>query len=97
MAQRPQSIDVTLEPLDDWLVVEPLDDTETPSGLIVPANEGAQTRIAIVTAVGPDVVSIDPGDKVLFPREAGYEVRIAGTAHRVRVLKREDLLARIHD
>ena len=42
-----------LEPLDDWIVVEPLDDSETASGLIVPINEGAQTRQAIVAAVGP--------------------------------------------
>ena len=55
--------DVTLEPLDDWIVVEPLDESETASGLIVPINEGAQTRQAIVAAVGPDVESIDPGDK----------------------------------
>ena len=52
---------------------------------------------AIVAAVGPDVESIDPGDKVLFPRDAGFEVRLARSAHRVRVLRREDLLARIHD
>ena len=80
--------DVTLEPLDDWIVVEPLDDSETASGLIVPINEGAQTRQAIVAAVGPDVESIDPGDKVLFPRDAGFEVRLARSAHRVRMLKR---------
>ena len=89
--------DVTLEPLDDWIVVEPLVDSETASGLIVPINEGAQTRQAIVAAVGPDVITIEPGDKVLFPREAGFEVRLARSAHRVRVLKREDLLARVHD
>jgi co-chaperonin GroES (HSP10) len=89
--------DVTLEPLDDWIVVEPLDDSETASGLIVPINEGAQTRQAIVAAVGPDVETIEPGDKVLFPREAGFEVRLARSAHRVRVLRREDLLARVHD
>jgi len=89
--------DVTLEPLDDWIVVEPLDDSETPSGLIVPINEGAQTRPGIVAAVGPDVESIEPGEKVLYPRDAGFEVRLARSAHRVRLLKREDLLARIHD
>jgi chaperonin GroES len=88
---------VTLEPLDDWIVVEPLDETETPAGLIVPANEAAQTRTSLVAAVGPDVEAIEPGDKVLFPREAGYEVRLVGAALRVRVLRREDLLARIHD
>jgi co-chaperonin GroES (HSP10) len=88
---------VTLEPLDDWIVVEPLDQTETPAGLIVPVNEAAQTRTALVAAVGPDVESIEPGEKVIFPRDAGYEVRVAGASHRVRVLRREDLLARVHD
>jgi co-chaperonin GroES (HSP10) len=89
--------DVTLEPLDDWIVVEPLDDSETASGLIVPINEGAQARQAIVSTSGPTAATIEPGDKVLFPREAGFEVRLARSAHRVRVLRREDLLARVHD
>jgi len=89
--------DVTLEPLDDYLVVEPLDDTEIASGLIVPVNEAAQCRTGIVAAVGTDVTGVDPGDKVLYPRDAGFEVRLARSSHRVRVLKREDLIARIHD
>jgi co-chaperonin GroES (HSP10) len=88
---------VTLEPLDDFIVVEPLDESELPSGLIVPANEASQVRSGIVASVGPDAGSIDPGDKVLFPRDAGYEVRLARSSHRVRVLKREELIARIHD
>jgi len=88
---------VTLEPLDDFIVVEPLDESELPSGLIVPANEATQVRSGIVAAVGPDAAAIEPGDKVLFPRDAGYEVRLARSSHRVRVLKREELIARIHD
>jgi co-chaperonin GroES (HSP10) len=90
-------MDVTLEPLDDYIVVEPLNDTETPSGLIVPSDEAAQCRTGIVAAVGPDVPVIEPGDKVLYLRDAGYDVRLARSAHRVRVLKREHLIARIHD
>jgi co-chaperonin GroES (HSP10) len=89
--------EATLEPLDDHLVVEPLDETETASGLIVPANEASHCRTGIVAAVGPDVAAIEPGDKVLYPRDAGYEVRLARSSHRVRVLKREDLIARIAD
>ena len=88
---------VELEPLDDYLVVEPLEDSETASGLIVPANEAAQTRTGIVTAVGPDVALVEPGDKVLYPRDAGYEVRMTRSPLRVRVLKREELIARVHD
>ncbi len=89
--------DVTLEPLDDFLVVEPLDETETPTGLIVPVNEAAQCRTGIVAAIGADVTGVDPGDKVLYPKEAGYEVRLARSSHRVRVLKRDQLIARIQD
>ena len=88
---------VTLEPLDDYLVLEPLDESELPSGLIVPANEAMNVRSGIVASVGPDVTLLEPGDKVLFPRDAGYEVRLARSSHRVRVLKREDVIARIHD
>jgi len=88
---------VTLEPLDDFIVLQPLDESELPSGLIVPANEALYVRTGIVAAIGPDVTTIEPGDKVLFPRDAGYEVRLARSSHRVRVLKREELIARIHD
>ncbi len=38
---------------------------------------------------------VAPGDKVLFPRDAGYDVRLAGTAQ--KVLRRGELIARVHD
>jgi co-chaperonin GroES (HSP10) len=95
--ERGPLTDATLEPLDDHIVVQPLEDSETASGLIVPVNEAAQIRTGIVAAIGPDVVAIEPGDKVLYPRDAGYEVRLARSSHRVRVLKREDVIARVHD
>lgn len=88
---------ITLEPLDDYLVIEPLDESETASGLIVPVNEATQVRTGIVAAVGPEVENVEPGDKVLFPRDAGFDVRLARSSHRVRVLRREELIARIAD
>jgi co-chaperonin GroES (HSP10) len=97
MLEGHRMTDVTLEPLDDYLVVQPLEDTETASGLIVPVNEATQIRTGIVVSIGPDVMAIEPGDKVLYPRDLGYEVRLARSSHRVRVLKREDVIARIHD
>src|SRR5215831_5759617 len=90
-------LDATLEPLDDHVVVQPLDETETATGLIVPINEAAQCTTGIVASVGPDVTGVEPGDKVLYPRDAGYEVRLVRSSHRVRVLKREELIARIQD
>ena len=92
-AQRPV---VTLEPLDDHVVVEPSDDeAETRHGLIIPASAEAGARTGIVTAVGSDPGGVEPGDKVLFPREAGFDVRLAGTA--VKVIRRGELIARVHD
>ena len=92
-AQRPV---VTLEPLDDYVVVEPSDDeAETRHGLIIPASAEAGARTGIVTAVGTDPGGVEPGDKVLFPRDSGFDVRLAGTA--AKVIRRGELIARVHD
>ena len=96
MVQDPQRIDLSLEPLDDHLVVHPADEeTETRTGLILPASAATECRTGIVTAVGPEATGLEPGDKVLFPKDAGYDVRIGGVE--VKVLRRRDLIARVHD
>ena len=92
------SVDVTLEPLDEFVVIQPTsDETETRAGLILPASAAASAacRTGIVTAVGADSNGIEPGDKVLYPRDAGYDVRLGGIE--VKVLRRKDLIARVHD
>ncbi len=91
-----QRLRVSLDPLDDYVVIEPSDEeAETRHGLIIPASAEAGCLSGIVTAVGPESGGIEPGDKVLFPKDAGYEVRLAGTA--VKVLRRGELIARIQD
>ena len=92
------TVDLTLEPLDQFVVIQPVsDETETRSGLILPASaaSAAACRTGIITAVGSEAEGIEPGDKVLYPREAGFDVRLGGIE--VKVLKREELIARIHD
>ena len=87
---------LTLEPLDDHLIVEPVDeDVETRTGLIIPQSAEAEARSGVVTAVGLEAQGIEPGDKVLFPKDAGFEVRLHGGE--VKVLRRGELIARIHD
>jgi co-chaperonin GroES (HSP10) len=94
--EGPQRTIVSLEPLDDYVVVEPSDEeTETRTGLIIPASAETGCRTGIVTAVGSESGGIEPGDKVLFPKDTGYDVRLAGSA--VKVLRRSDLIARVHD
>jgi chaperonin GroES len=96
--EESRSVDVTIEPLDEFVVVQPIaDETETRAGLILPASaaEAAPCRTGIVTAVGADVNGVEAGDKVLYPRDAGFDVRLGGLE--VKVLRREELIARIHD
>ena len=85
-----------LDPDVEIVVVEYAEEeAETRAGLILPANLEAQCRSGIVTAVGSEAEGVAPGDKVLFPKDAGYDVRLAGTAQ--KVLRREALIARILD
>ena len=92
----PDALRLALEPLDDYVVIEPSDEeTETRGGLIIPASAEAGCRTGIITAVGADVDGVEPGDKVLFPKDAGFDVRLAGSA--VKVMRRTELIARVHD
>lgn len=95
---EPRRIDVSVEPLDEYVVIQPSnDETETRSGLILPASAAAAVavRTGIVTAVDAEVTGIEPADKVLYPTDAGYEVRLGGIE--VKVVKRSELIARVHD
>jgi co-chaperonin GroES (HSP10) len=65
--EDPAPLTITLEPLDDHLIDE---DVETRTGLIIPQSAEAGCRSGIVTAVGTEAHGIDPGDKVLFPKDA---------------------------
>ena len=98
MIEESRSVDLTLEPLDEYVVVQPVsDETETRAGLILPASatDATPCRTGIVTAVGAEVEGVEAGDKVLYPRDTGYEVRLGGID--VRIMRREDLIARVHD
>jgi chaperonin GroES len=96
MLEESRPLELSLEPLDDHVVVEPSDEeTETRAGLIIPASSEAGCRTGIVTAIGVEVTGVEPGDKVLFPKEAGFDVRLGGAA--VKVLRRSELIARVHD
>jgi co-chaperonin GroES (HSP10) len=96
MIGEPRPLALSLEPLDDYVVIEPSDEeTETRGGLIIPASSEAGCRTGIVTATGSDAQGVEPGDKVLFPKEAGFDVRLGGAA--VKVMRRTELIARVHD
>ena len=92
-AERPS---MQIDPLDDHLTIEPTsDEHETRGGLIIPSSAEVPVRSGVVLAVGDDVQGVAPGDKVLFPRKAGLEVRLGGEP--VLIVRRGDLVARYVD
>ena len=81
-------MDVSLEPLDEYLVIQPTaDESQTRAGLILPASaaQAAACRTGIVTAIGTDVTGVEPGDKVLYPARC----RLRGAPRRNRGQGRE--------
>jgi co-chaperonin GroES (HSP10) len=85
-----------IEPLDHFVLIEPVDDeTETTAGLIIPASAEASCLSGVVVAVGDEVHGVAPGDKVLYPRGAGYELTPGGEPK--RLVDRRELIARITD
>ena len=94
--ERSQSGSGGIEPLDGFVLLEPVDDeTETNAGLIIPASAESSCQSGVVMAVGDDVHGVSLGDKVLFPRGAGYELRLSGEPK--RLVDRRELIARIAD
>ena len=91
MIEESRSIEPTLEPLDEFVVVQPLsDETETRAGLILPASaaEAAPCRTRDRDRGRLRRGGVEAGDKVLYPRDAGYDVRLGGID--VKILKREE-------
>ena len=91
-----------LQPLGDRVVVKALDDLEakTASGLVIPDTAKEKPQIGEVLAVGPGAmdddgdripVDVEVGQKVLYAKYGGTEVKIEG--EELLVLSSRDLLA----
>ena len=89
-----------IRPLADRLVVKRLaEETKTAGGILIPDNAKEKPMEAEVVAVGSGKVLADGkvraleikvGDRVLFSKYAGTEVKYAGEDH--LILKEDDIL-----
>jgi chaperonin GroES len=95
---------MTLQPLDDRIVVRPNEAEErTASGLVIPDTAKEKPQQGEVLAVGPgrradntgDLVPLDikAGDTVLYSKYGGTEVTIDGED--LLVLSSRDVLAKV--
>ena len=90
-----------IRPLHDRVIVKRLDqERKTASGIVIPDNAAEKPDQGEIMAVGPGkrdengkiiVLDVKVGDKVLFGKYAGTEIKLDGTD--ILVVKEDDILA----
>jgi chaperonin GroES len=91
-----------LKPLDDRVVVQPLEAEETTAGgIVLPDAAQEKPQRGKVVAVGPGrlldsgercAVALRVGDEVLFGKYGGTEIEVDG--EEVKILRESDILAK---
>lgn len=102
MAKKAEST-LTLRPLDDRVVVEPLEAEEkTSGGILLPDTAKQKPQQGKVVAVGPGrlsdkgeraALSVKVGDTVLFGKYSGSDVEVSG--RELKILRESDILAKL--
>jgi chaperonin GroES len=91
---------VSLQPLEDRIVVKPSEGEEmTASGLVIPDTAKEKPQEGEVIAVGPGrfedgnrvPLDVKVGDKVIYSKYGGTEVKVAGDE--LLILSARDVLA----
>jgi len=83
-----------VQPLGSRVLVRVLEEeTVTKSGLVLPDTAKEKPQRGEVVAVGDedDLIKVEPGDTVLYPKYSGTELRLEGDDH--LILESADLLA----
>ena len=85
-----------VQPLDERILVEPIEQEEKVGSIIIPDTAKEKPSMGKVIAVGTDEEIkklIKVGDKVLFGKYAGEEIKIEDRKH--LIISRSDVLAKI--
>ncbi|TJX65341.1 co-chaperone GroES [Soehngenia saccharolytica] len=90
---------MSLKPLGDRVIIKKIEAEErTKSGIVLPSTAKEEPSMAEVVAVGADILNdekkkdqIKVGDKVIFSKYAGTEVKLDG--QELTILKLSDILA----
>ncbi len=94
---------LSLKPLDDRVVVEPLDaDEKTPGGILLPDTAKQKPQQGKVVAVGPGklndsgtrlAMAVKVGDTVLFGKYSGSDVEVNGKEY--KILRESEILGKV--
>ena len=90
---------VNVQPLGTRVLVKPDNDAETrtSSGLFIPetAKEKPQTGFVIAIGDEEEEIKVKIGQKVLFPKYTGTEIKLDGVEH--LIMDADDILAIINE
>lgn len=88
-----------VQPLGSRVLLKPADESEsrTSSGLYIPetAKEKPQTGFIIAIGDEEDDIKVKVGQKVLFPKYTGTEIKLDGEDH--LIMDADDILAIIQE
>ena len=94
-----------IKPLQDRLVVKRIEEEEkTKGGIIIPDSAKEKPQEGRVIAIGDGKtldsgqkapLTVKPGDKILFGKYSGTEIKIDGEEH--LILREDDVLAIVED
>lgn len=85
-----------VKPLDDRVLVKPVEEEQKSGSIIIPDTAKEKPIIGEVIAVGTDEEIqklIKVGDRVIFGKYAGEEVKIEGVKH--LLISRSDVLGTV--
>jgi chaperonin GroES len=98
-----KNVELKLRPLDDRVVVEPLEAEEkTAGGILLPDTAKQKPQRGRVLAAGPGklsdtgsrhVLNVKVGDEVLYGKYSGSEVEVDG--REFKILRESDILAKV--
>lgn len=84
-----------LVPNGKRVLVAPEAKQEKVGALYLPDEAKSDTGIAKVVAVGPAVVALKRGDRVLLPRFGGSELKVDGKA--LRLIDEDEILGKVEE
>jgi len=70
---------MSFQPLGDRVLIKRVEEEQkTASGIIIPDNAKEKPQEGIVEEVGPDAEAVSKGDKVVFGKYSGTEIKVDG-------------------
>jgi chaperonin GroES len=100
---KDKEVTLKVKPLDDRVVVEPLEaEDKSTGGILLPDSAKQKPQRGRILAVGPgklrdsgerSALSVQKGDEVLYGRYSGSDIEVDG--REIKIMRESDILAKV--